>query len=154
MASSNFTERGKVMGREVKRVPLEFDFPIDASYANTQHDLHRKSCLNKDHDDCDVYSHPPKGEGWQLWQTVSDGPVTPVFATADELIDYMSQPCDCGERWCEDPWPTMPAGKGWRRPVAEKFVRGRGWMPSLMLENGRPLSTSETVDILNESKQK
>ena len=34
---------------------------------------------------------PPEGEGWQLWETVSEGsPTSPVFATPDELA-----------RWCE-----------------------------------------------------
>lgn len=37
--------------------------------------------------------HPeelPVGEGWQVWETVTEGsPVTPVFATAEELIDYL-----------------------------------------------------------------
>jgi hypothetical protein len=33
---------------------------------------------------------PPTGDGWQLWQTVSEGgPVTPVFASADGLIGYL-----------------------------------------------------------------
>lgn len=33
---------------------------------------------------------PPVGDGWQLWQTVSEGgPVTPVFASADALIGYL-----------------------------------------------------------------
>ena len=32
----------------------------------------------------------PVGEGWQVWETVSGGsPVTPVFASAEELIDYL-----------------------------------------------------------------
>lgn len=34
---------------------------------------------------------PPEGEGWQLWETVSEGsPMSPVFAAPDELA-----------RWCE-----------------------------------------------------
>jgi hypothetical protein len=33
---------------------------------------------------------PPIGEGWQMWETVSEGsPVTPVFATADELVWHL-----------------------------------------------------------------
>lgn len=33
---------------------------------------------------------PPEGEGWQCWETVSEGsPVTPVFATADELVWHL-----------------------------------------------------------------
>lgn len=31
-------------------------------------------------------TQPPAGDGWQLWETTTDGaPITPVFATADEL---------------------------------------------------------------------
>lgn len=34
-------------------------------------------------------TEPPEGEGWQLWETVSEGsPISPVFATADELADW------------------------------------------------------------------
>lgn len=33
---------------------------------------------------------PPAGEGWQLWEDVSEGsPVTPVFATSEELVDHL-----------------------------------------------------------------
>lgn len=33
---------------------------------------------------------PPVGDGYQLWQTVSEGgPVSPVFATPDELADWI-----------------------------------------------------------------
>lgn len=36
---------------------------------------------------------PPEGEGWQLWQTVSEGgPISPVFATAEELAEWMASP--------------------------------------------------------------
>jgi len=120
------------MGRQVMRVPLDFVFPIDASYYDAKYDQHKLACPKEDHDECEFNYTPPTGDGWQLWQTVSDGPVTPVFATPEELIDYMSQPCDCGQVWCGDPWPSMPGGKGWRREIAEKFVRGRGWAPSLV----------------------
>jgi hypothetical protein len=35
---------------------------------------------------------PPAGPGWQVWETTSDGsPITPVFATPEELA-----------RWCAD----------------------------------------------------
>lgn len=34
---------------------------------------------------------PPVGPGYQLWETVSEGsPITPVFATTEELADYCS----------------------------------------------------------------
>lgn len=34
-------------------------------------------------------TEPPAGEGWQLWETASEGsPVSPVFATAEELAAW------------------------------------------------------------------
>jgi hypothetical protein len=42
---------------------------------------------------------PPVGEGWQLWKTTSEGsPISPVFASADELVAWMSHP-DRGDQW-------------------------------------------------------
>lgn len=33
---------------------------------------------------------PPHGPGWQVWETVSEGsPISPVFPTAEELIQYL-----------------------------------------------------------------
>ncbi|WP_394831687.1 hypothetical protein LVJ94_34760 [Pendulispora rubella] len=33
---------------------------------------------------------PPPGVGWQLWETVSEGsPISPVFATSNELVDWL-----------------------------------------------------------------
>lgn len=140
------------MGREVKRVPMDFDFPIDESYHDAQYDKHVESCdplspcASNEHDGAIDY-RPPVGDGWQLWQTVSDGPVTPVFATADELIDYMCQPCGCSEPWCrrEHPYPLLPAGQGWRREIAESFVRGKGWAPSFVVQGGRVMSGAEAM---------
>lgn len=59
---------------------------------------------------------PPKGDGWQLWETVSEGsPISPVFATADELAGWMSDPAQ-GDRW-------VPGD------VARKFIDD-GWAPT------------------------
>lgn len=34
---------------------------------------------------------PPEGDGWQLWQTITEGsPVSPVFAAADALAGWMA----------------------------------------------------------------
>ena len=61
---------------------------------------------------------PPKGDGWQLWETVSEGsPVSPVFATADELAGWMSNP-ERGNRW-------VPAA------TAAKFITD-GWAPTFV----------------------
>lgn len=35
---------------------------------------------------------PPAGEGWQMWETTSEGsPSSPVFATPEELADYCAE---------------------------------------------------------------
>ena len=64
-------------------------------------------------------TEPPEGEGWQLWETVSEGsPVSPVFATPDELASWMSDPAR-GDQW-------VPGD------VALKFI-SEGWTPSLVM---------------------
>lgn len=130
------------MGREIKRVPLDFDFPIGEGYHDAAYEKHEETCELEDHDDCEVDTSPPKGEGWQLWQTVSDGPISPVFDTPEKLINFMCQPAT-DPRY--GPYPDMPWGQGWKRETAERFVRGPGWMPSMMMVGGRVLSTDELV---------
>jgi len=134
------------MGREIKRVPMDFDFPLGESWANKEYDDHCATCPLKEHDDCDrPYMDVPTGDGWQLWQTVSDGPLSPVFATADELIDWMCQPVPLKDRksWAPEPFPLNPWAQGWRREVAEPFVKRCGWAPSMVINNGRVMSGPE-----------
>lgn len=79
---------------------------------------------------------PPKGKGWQLWETVSEGsPITPVFPTAEGLIDHMCQPATGEDR-------RMPWDHGWSREVATKFVMECGWAPSMI---GGPGGTVDGV---------
>lgn len=45
-----------------------------------------------------VKTEPPVGEGWQMWETVSEGsPISPVFETPEELAGYMT-----GRKWGGD----------------------------------------------------
>jgi hypothetical protein len=38
------------------------------------------------------WSEPPTGEGWQMWETTSEGsPSSPVFATAEELASWLAE---------------------------------------------------------------
>lgn len=63
-------------------------------------------------------TEPPAGEGWQLWETVSEGsPISPVFASSEELAAWMSDP-ERGRNW-------VPA------EVAAKFIAD-GWAPSFV----------------------
>lgn len=64
---------------------------------------------------------PPTGDGWQLWQTVSEGaPISPVFEDAEGLAQWMASPAY-----------TWGASGPLDIEVARKFV-GVGWAPSLV----------------------
>jgi len=82
---------------------------------------------------------PPKGEGWQVWETVSEGsPITPVFATAEELIEHL---CTVG-----DLWKQKSGESPYSREAAEAFVKGAGWVPSGMVCDGVVYSDIECAD--------
>ena len=80
---------------------------------------------------------------YQVWQTVSEGsPVSPPFATQDELIDYLAEH---GDFWdqdrCKRPeWPKLYGGKpgvsAWGRARAEAFVKA-AWAPSMAMIGGK-----------------
>lgn len=60
---------------------------------------------------------PPSGDGWQMWQTVSEGsPVSPVFATAGGLEDRL-------------------VADGYSPEAAKAFCRS-GWVPSMVMSGG------------------
>jgi hypothetical protein len=75
-----------------------------------------------------AYYRPWKDEEatwFQVWETVSEGtPVTPPFATEQELIDYLATHGDF--------WDQKRGDGPWAREAATKFV-GIGWAPSLMV---------------------
>lgn len=114
------------MGRELRRVSMNFRYPLDQIWYGHLIDSVR-TCMTEDgsHDYCNQCKDaaailgvklldfgcpdwdgylaepmqkikdmlaPPKGDGYQLWETTSEGsPISPVFATLDELCS-----------WCED----------------------------------------------------
>lgn len=64
-------------------------------------------------------TQPPKGKGWQLWETVSEGsPVGPVFEEAQGLED-----------WLVD-------NEGYTREAAVKFIKA-GWVMSGLHKDGK-----------------
>ena len=75
--------------RKIMRVPMAFDAPKEVWEGYLCH---------RDHHDCDIcemnknwgcHNDPPSGPGWQLWETTSAGsPVSPVFATPEELAEW------------------------------------------------------------------
>jgi hypothetical protein len=70
-------------------------------------------------------TEPPSGDGWQLWETVTEGsPVSPVFVTAEALARWMST--DRGSRWA-------PHARDYE--TALRFIEV-GWAPSGMGSEG------------------
>jgi hypothetical protein len=72
----------------------------------------------------------PTGEGWQVWETVSEGaPITPVFATDEELIDWLVTE---GTHTEDSTWQKrVQWDEPFRRSAAEEFVR-HGSAPSFI----------------------
>lgn len=83
---------------------------------------------------------PPEGEGWQLWETVTEGsPVTPVSPTAEGLVAYLVK---TGEH-------QSGGGKSaYRRAAAEALV-GRGWSAgsSFQVNGGPVLDSARNADL-------
>ncbi len=68
---------------------------------------------------------PPAGDGWQLWETVSEGsPISPAFATDVDLAQW------CTENKCTVNGPMRSFD------AALAFVRS-GWAPSFLGANGQ-----------------
>lgn len=123
------------MGRKVKRVPLGFDWPIGKIW----YGYRINSCLEGEDgmtcDDCRAFakakglkmtSHdcpvfeclePPKGEGWQMWETVSEGsPISPVLETPELLAKWLAEnkASSFGKSIAtEEQWLAMIKGPGW-----------------------------------------
>ena len=96
------------MGREVKRVPMDFDWPIGEVWAG-----YLISTCQSDTIGCDKCRHaarlqgmaftryncpdsepmtgPPKGDGWQMWETTSEGsPISPVCESPEALAKWLA----------------------------------------------------------------
>ncbi|MBV9688383.1 MAG: hypothetical protein JO202_01610 [Ktedonobacteraceae bacterium] len=94
------------MGREVKRVPLDFDWPLDTIWSGYLPD----HCLTDEEADSGTWQqHPPIGPGYQLWENTTEGsPQSPVFDSAGKLAT-----------WCEEHTTTW----GYRRTSQEEWLR-------------------------------
>lgn len=69
---------------------------------------------------------PPVGDGWQVWETVSEGsPISPVFASREDLIE-----------WLMSPAYTWGASQPLTRAQAEGFVDS-AWAPSGIVIGGQ-----------------
>ncbi|MBE6035618.1 MAG: hypothetical protein E7222_13115 [Clostridiales bacterium] len=58
------------MGRMLKRVPMDFPWPIGEVWEG-------------------YFKEPPEGDGYQLWENTSEGsPISPVFDSLDGLCEW------------------------------------------------------------------
>ena len=81
-------------------------------------------------------TEPPIGPGYQLWETVSEGsPISPVFATPEELADYLIGP--------DYSWNKNDAGT--TREQWLKFINGRGWAMSAAIVDGQFMNGVQAV---------
>lgn len=138
------------MGREIKRVPSGFRWPIDKTWFGyilppvpcelcggdglARADGKETVTLDHGHSwksefcpvcEGDGVTFPrievPEGEAWQIWQTVSEGgPITPPFDTPEELA-----------RWCQENQP-MILGNPLSYEQWLAFIQA-GWAPSMVM---------------------
>lgn len=80
--------------------------------------------------------NPPSGDGWQMWETTSEGsPISPVFSTPEELAQWLADTDASAfgnETATYDQWLAM--------------IR-REWAPSCVTVNGKPMSGVEASSL-------
>ena len=132
------------MGREVKRVPVDFDWSLREMWPGNLIDLcgvmgtdcekchhfARLAGLPLNKCDCPDIARVPAGDGYQIWETVSEGsPITPVFATPEELATWCVEN-DTGEYGLAGPGPR-PSYEDWL-----EFIQVTKWVPSGHITGG------------------
>lgn len=91
-------------------------------------------------------TNPPAGDGYQIWETVSEGsPISPVFSTPEDLARHMA-----GTKWGAD--------RGTSYDTWLKFIRGPGWAPSGVLssagyQNGVEAAVAAVASVTNGDRQ-
>lgn len=144
------------MGREIRKVPPNWQHPTTERYGRTDpqpmYDERFEDAAERwkrgfaehvptDNDGLEYWeydSEPPEREYYrpwkdeeatwfQCWQTVSEGtPVSPPFATLDELAAYLAENGDF--------WDQKRGHGGWGKASADAFCK-EGWAPSMIVVN-------------------
>ena len=138
------------MGREIKRVQMDFDWPIGKIWPGYMHGVCSEAieyCMGGErleHDmACEICRHAAKlagrpilsygcpqwkidplpGEGWQMWETETEGsPMSPVFKTPEGLA-----------QWLVD---NRASASGYQTATYDEWFAmiKKGWAPSMVLD--------------------
>lgn len=146
------------MGREVKRVPVGFDWPIGEKWWGFMLDdkIDCKTCDENNEvkykDYCpscygDGFLRPyfevPEGEAYQMWETTSEGsPISPAFEDPKELA-----------KWLAD---TGASAMGFRTATYDQWlsmIMGPGWVMTGVVADGKMMNGVESVKYF-EDKEK
>lgn len=81
---------------------------------------------------------------FQVYETVSEGtPVTPPFATREELVEYLVANGDYWDQQRRKEGNSFMNCEPWSREAATKFVFGAGWAPTAIISNGEMMTGVE-----------
>ena len=84
-------------------------------------------------------TEPPTGEGYQIWETVSEGsPISPVFATALELAEHMT-------------WTSWGCDTGTSVETWLKFIEGPGWAPTMVMAGNEVIDGVKAIVTFSET---
>lgn len=87
---------------------------------------------------------PEEMTWWQVYETVSEGtPVTPPFATQQELVEYLVANGDFWDQKRRQEGYSSMRCTPWPRAEAEAFVFGDGYAPSFVVSGGKVMSGTE-----------
>lgn len=118
----------------------ENEIPVALRDVDHLHELETTKKASEKPDPADympMFDVPADELGWCLYETVSEGtPVTPVFATADELIDHLAT---VGQDWDQVPL---------RRAAAEAIVGQGCTFGSAMMVGGVFYDATKDADVL------
>lgn len=115
------------MSREIKRVAKDFQWPLNKDWVGYINPF-SIDCPDCDGDETEACNYgidfavackewkqiePPSGDGFQMWQTVSEGsPVSPIVDTLDDLIAWMidNKYSEWAIEWVREGKTYLPSG--------------------------------------------
>ena len=89
---------------------------------------------------------------FQVYETVSEGtPVTPPFATQQEVVDYLVEYGDFGNQKRRSEGKSFMRCTPWPQEEAQAFVFGSGWAPSMIISEGKVMIGTEGMLAMQEN---